>query len=83
MKSETADARPNLSIPDADSTGVSSSIDLLEDIEIQDAEVTLNIDHTYRGDLLVKIIHGDIEEIIAQVEGLDLNKVVVAARELR
>jgi hypothetical protein len=51
-------ATPNASIPDNDTTGVSSTIDVTDTGTITDAKVSLAITHSYRGDLKVTLTKG-------------------------
>lgn len=48
-----------VAIPDNDLEGVTSTIEVTESAAIQSMTVDLNITHTYRGDLLVELTHGD------------------------
>ncbi len=51
-------ATPNASIPDNDTTGASSTIDVSDTGTITDAKVSLAITHTYIGDLKVTLTKG-------------------------
>ncbi len=50
---------PNLAIPDRNSTGVSDSIVITGATTISDLDISLNITHTYVGDLNVFLTHVD------------------------
>ncbi len=53
-------ASPFISIPDNNSTGVSSSINIQESINVEYVEVTFtSTDHTFRGDLQIDLISPD------------------------
>ncbi len=52
------------SIPDNNSTGVSSTLTLNDGHSIQDFQVTVNITHTYIGDLVVSLISPSGTEVI-------------------
>jgi len=47
---------PNLTIPDSNNTGITSSIALAGGLEIDSVEVDLDISHSWRGDLEVTLI---------------------------
>jgi subtilisin-like proprotein convertase family protein len=53
-RSATAD----IEIPDNDPTGVSATIDVPESITIRSLQVGVDIQHPYRGDLVVTVEHG-------------------------
>jgi extracellular elastinolytic metalloproteinase len=55
----TASAAPELRIPDNDPTGVVSTIDLAADGAIADVQVSVDIRHSYRGDLVVRLVAPD------------------------
>ena len=50
------ESSPNLNIPDNQAGGVSDSIVINQDATIADVKVTLNISHTYRGDLNITLL---------------------------
>ncbi len=57
-------------IPDNDATGVSSTINVSEDLNIEWVEVTLDVTHTYRGDLeIVLTSPSGTESILAETRG--------------
>lgn len=49
---------PGLAIPDNNATGISSTQTLTETWAVQDVRVTVNITHTYQGDLTLDLTHG-------------------------
>lgn len=51
-------ATPNLAIPDNNQTGISSTINVAESFELSKVRVTVDIAHTYIGDLVVSLTHG-------------------------
>ena len=67
--SETNDA--NLSIPDNDSTGIESTIEITTAGQISSLTVNVDITHTFRADLIVKLRHpGGTEVVLHNQEGL-------------
>lgn len=52
-----ADAKPNLAIPDDDPTGISSIIRIPRAGTARNLKVSVDIDHTYIGDLRVELIN--------------------------
>jgi subtilisin-like proprotein convertase family protein len=51
-------------IPDNDSNGITSTIEVTDDAEITALSVELNINHSYIGDLYITLSHGDTEHVI-------------------
>lgn len=73
----TGSATPNLAIPDNDPTGVSSEITLSSTANVATVKVTVDITHTYVGDLRVSLVHGDTTVVLQANQGggtADLNK---------
>ncbi|MDY6940080.1 MAG: pre-peptidase C-terminal domain-containing protein [Cyanobacteriota bacterium] len=61
-------------IPDGDLAGVSSTVSITQDIDIESVEVVFDADHTFRGDLAISLISPDgTESILAEVRGDDKN----------
>ena len=59
-------------IPDNNLAGISSTVSITQDIDIESVEVVFDADHTYRGDLAVSLISPDgTESILAEVHGDD------------
>jgi choice-of-anchor B domain-containing protein len=56
---ETFENTNSFSIPDNNTTGVSSPISVTRSGESGTVSVTVNITHTYKGDLIVDLIHPD------------------------
>jgi hypothetical protein len=54
----TVSAQPNVSIPDANATGVSNALTIDATGAIQSLEVSVDIAHTYIGDLIVTLSNG-------------------------
>lgn len=50
---------PNRAIPDADAAGIIDQIVINEEFTVGRVELLLDIVHTYRGDLKVKLVHPD------------------------
>ncbi len=48
---------PNLAIPDNQPAGVSDQIIIVEGDELEDLDVSVQINHTYVGDLIVRLTH--------------------------
>ena len=60
-----------MDIPDNDENGIESTIEITESGEIVDLAVDVDITHTFRADLIVKLRHPDGEEItLFNQEGL-------------
>jgi subtilisin-like proprotein convertase family protein len=55
---------PNLSIPDNDPTGVSSTLQVNDDISIEDINVSVNISHTYIRDLKLVLTSPQGTEVV-------------------
>jgi len=66
-------ASPNAAIPDYLPSGLSSSIEVADVGEIVDAKVTVDITHTWRGDLVVKLVKGDDTITLHDREGGSLD----------
>jgi hypothetical protein len=60
----TFSATPNASIPDNNTTGVSSTINVSETGTITDVKLTTDITHTYRGDLKVTLTHAGVTKVV-------------------
>jgi M6 family metalloprotease-like protein len=55
-KISSGEASPNLEIPDNNSQGVSSAISISDSGVVEDLEVSVDIVHTYIGDLVVELV---------------------------
>jgi hypothetical protein len=66
---QTYTSTPNLSIPDNDPTGVSDTIAVTDTGSVGSVNVTLAIDHTYRGDLTVTLAHGTTTRTVVAETG--------------
>jgi len=64
-------ATPNASIPDADPAGVSSSIQIDDEGDLQDIAVDVEITHTYRGDLQIELIAPDGRAALLREPSID------------
>lgn len=52
----TGSATPNLSIPDNNTTGITSTINIPTNLSIQSLSVTVSITHTYSGDIQIDLV---------------------------
>ena len=57
-------ATPNQSIPDNSPAGLSSELSVTDTGTLSDVKLTVDITHTYRGDLKVTLVHGGTESIV-------------------
>ena len=85
-------AATGLPVAIADRTTIESSLDILDDLEISDVEVTVDVTHTYRNDLRVDLVSpagtvvvlhnrsGGSADDIAGVFGVDLTPFVPLSR---
>lgn len=60
---KTYDNNSPAEIPDNDDTGVTSAIDVPDTGSIADLSLSVNITHSYRGDLEVRLVHPDGTDI--------------------
>ncbi len=74
----TYTASPNLSIPDNDPAGVSSDISVADAATVGTVEVTLDITHTYRGDLTVTLTKGQVTRTVVAEQGGAEDNIVAA-----
>jgi len=65
----TGSATPNADIPDNDPAGVSSEITLSSSANVATVKVTVDITHTYVGDLKVSLVHGDKTVVLQANQG--------------
>ena len=63
------DADENHGIPDNNPEGISSSLRVDENFDIGSIQVTVQIDHTWIGDLKVKLVHDGATVILHDREG--------------
>ncbi len=66
----------NVFIPDNDLTGITVDFDVTDDMLLEHVELTVNITHTWRGDLSFKLTspQGTVSEITPRVDfGVDFN----------
>tara|TARA_B100000809_G_scaffold252838_2_gene288047 strand:- start:33956 stop:37279 length:3324 start_codon:yes stop_codon:yes gene_type:complete len=61
---EYASDNTPINIPDNDQNGITSTINITDAIEISDLNLTINIEHTYIGDLKISLKSPGQEEII-------------------
>lgn len=69
VETEEVSAKPALSIPDNNRTGVSTTIEMTKDIEVTSLSVEVDIKHTYKGDLVVTVEHNGTTEILHDKTG--------------
>lgn len=67
-KTVSASANPNLAIPDNNTTGVSSSVDINDELTIESVEIVFNAeDHPYWGDLDIRLVSpAGTESVLAE-----------------
>ncbi|TNF32280.1 MAG: hypothetical protein EP329_10745 [Deltaproteobacteria bacterium] len=65
----TWDASPALDIPDNDENGVSSTLDVEDDLAIDTLSVHLDIAHSYVGDLYVVLAKDGVEAVVWNRDG--------------
>ena len=66
---KTYNQSPNASIPDNNPTGVSTTIAVPDSGTVGSVKLTVDIQHTYRGDLTVQLIHAGQTQTIWAEEG--------------
>lgn len=59
-------AAPNMAIPDNDSNGISDSLSFSSPALVSDVKVTVDIEHSYVGDLKVSLISPSGNEVVLQ-----------------
>ena len=62
-------AAPAAAIPDNNPTGVSNTIDVTDTGTVTDVKLTVDITHTYRGDLKVVLTHGTASQVVVNGTG--------------
>jgi subtilisin-like proprotein convertase family protein len=60
---------PNLPIPDGDSQGVSSTLQVAEHYTVYDVDLDLNVTHGWTGDLVVTVSHNGITRTVIHRPG--------------
>ena len=68
-ETRTYSATPAASIPDNDPTGASSTISVPDAGTVGSLKVTVDITHTYRGDLVVTLVHGADSVVLHDGDG--------------
>ncbi|NOY61689.1 MAG: S8 family serine peptidase [Gammaproteobacteria bacterium] len=64
----------NTPIPDNNTAGVSHTITIVDDIEVEHVEVTLKVSHSYRGDLRIVLTSpAGTESVLAELRDEDAN----------
>jgi len=58
-----------LSIPDDDEAGITSTINVTDEGTVRGMKVSVDINHTYVGDLIVEIVHGNQTQVLHGREG--------------
>jgi hypothetical protein len=69
MTPRTYNAAPNASIPDASATGASSTIAVTDTGTVSEVKVTVDIAHTYIGDLKITLTHGGVTKVVVDQAG--------------
>lgn len=68
-QTRTYNSTPNASIPDNSPTGASSTINVTDTGTIAEAKLTVDITHTYRGDLTVTLVKGSDSIVVHNEAG--------------
>jgi hypothetical protein len=63
--SRTYNSMPNASIPDNNPAGISNTIDVTDTGTVADVKITVDISHTYSGDLVVSLVKGTTEKVVS------------------
>ena len=66
---DTFTSEERVEIPDNDDTGVSSVLEVPAGDAVGAVSVSVSIEHTWRGDLTVRLRHGDVVEVLHQRTG--------------
>ncbi len=61
---DSAEDKPGLRIPDANSRGASATLELTEDLTVDNLTVEIDITHTYKGDLVLTLTHDGVTETL-------------------
>jgi len=56
----TVSSEELIAIPDNDPNGVTSVLEVAEEGSVQEVRINLDIEHTYRGDVIVELRHGGV-----------------------
>ncbi len=67
---------PSTAIPDNNRTGISSTQNVSDAFTISSLKVSVNITHTYRGDLKVELVHGGKTKVLHANSGGSADNVV-------
>jgi subtilisin-like proprotein convertase family protein len=67
----TASSNDSANIPDNDETGASTTIAVTESHQVKGLKVTIDVTHTYIGDLVVELKHGAVTHTLHNREGGD------------
>jgi len=59
----------SVEIPDNDANGVTSAIEVADDLTIRTVEIEIDLTHTWIGDLHIEVVHGDTSKVIWNREG--------------
>ena len=70
-KSTSWEQTSAVAIPDADPAGASSVIEVSESIAVESITVTLDIEHSYVGDLVVTLTHGQSSVVVYDGAGAE------------
>ncbi|MBT9560635.1 MAG: proprotein convertase P-domain-containing protein [Myxococcales bacterium] len=70
-QSTTWDQKSAVAIPDADPAGVASTIEVPESLTVESITITLDIEHSYIGDLVVSLTHGETTVVVYDGSGAE------------
>ena len=63
------EGRPSLAIPDNKNTGIFAEIEVTEDFDVSEAQLAVDITHSYRGDLVVRLEHDGVSALVHDRQG--------------
>jgi len=68
-ETKTYNSDASMEIPDKDTAGIKSVINVTDEGKIKSINLTVTITHTYIGDLVVKLVKGGQEQVLHSREG--------------
>lgn len=63
------EGRPSIAIPDNKNTGIFVDIEVTEEFDISEVQLAVDVTHSYRGDLVVRLEHDGISAIVHDRQG--------------